>query len=151
MDELSDSQHDEEATISPEEEQRPLSILVVDDEEQMRTVLRLTLTRAGYDVREAEDGETALARLREALPDLILLDVLMPGMDGFEVCRQVRADERTADIPVVILSGKTAARYRQEGIDAGATLYLTKPQMPDQLVRHVADTLNPAEQEPPDR
>jgi CheY-like chemotaxis protein len=144
MIDLSDNAFDEETETTPEDGPRPYSILVVDDEEQVRTVWRLVLTRAGYNVREAEDGETALARLREEVPDLILLDVLMPGMDGIEVCRQVRADSRTAAIPILIVSGKTDPRSRQEGLDAGATLYLTKPQPPEQLLRRVAEVLGQA-------
>lgn len=124
-----------------EEQSRP-TILVVDDEEDIRNMLRLTLTRAGYDVREAEDGEIALERLQGDLPDLILLDVLMPGMDGFGVCREVRADSRTAPIPILMLSARSDSFSRQEGIRAGATQYLTKPQPIDQLLRHVADALN---------
>ena len=119
-------------------------ILIVDDEDEIRTVLRLTLTRAGYDVREAEDGESALESIQDNLPDLILLDVLMPGMDGFEVCRRIRGGTETAHIPILMLSAKTDTRSRQEGMRAGATKYLTKPIAPDQLIRHVADVLNNA-------
>lgn len=124
------------------EEQERLAVLVVDDEEEIRTVLRLTLTRAGYDVREAEDGESALESIQDDLPGLILLDVLMPGMDGFEVCRRVRADSEIASIPILMLSAKTDSRSRQEGLLAGATKYLTKPQAPAQLIQHVTDALN---------
>ena len=116
-------------------------ILVVDDEEEIRTVLRLALTRGGYDVREADSGEAALSLIQEERPDLVLLDVMMPGMDGFAVCRQLRADTQTADLPVIILSAKTDSRSKQEGLEAGATKYLTKPLSPDQLILHVNDTL----------
>ena len=126
------------------EEQERLVVLVVDDEEEIRTVLRLTLTRAGYDVREAEDGESALESIQDDPPGLILLDVLMPGMDGFEVCRRVRADSETVHIPILMLSAKTDTRSREDGILAGATKYLTKPQAPAQLIRHVTDALNNA-------
>ena len=122
-------------------EQERVTILVVDDEEDIRAVLGLILTRAGYDVREAEDGESALVSVERDPPGLILLDVLMPGMDGFEVCRRVRTDPETAHIPILMLSAKTDSRSRQEGISAGATAYLTKPQAPAQLLRHVADAL----------
>ncbi len=132
---------DDRMGVENAEHMRP-AVLVVDDEEDIRNMLRLTLTRAGYDVREAENGEIALERMQGELPDLILLDVLMPGMDGFTVCRQVRADERTAHIPILMLSARSDAGSRQEGIRAGATQYLTKPQPIDQLIRHVADALN---------
>jgi CheY-like chemotaxis protein len=124
----------------PQEQPRPV-ILVVDDEEEIRSVMRLTLTLAGYDVREAGDGERALESLQRHRPDLILLDVLMPGMDGFEVCRRVRANTETAQMPVLILSAKTDARSREEGLDAGATKYLTKPISPPQLLQHIAEVL----------
>ena len=124
------------------QEQERFVILVVDDEEEIRTVLRLTLTRTGYDVREAEDGESALESIQDNLPDLILLDVLMPGMDGFEVCRRIRGGTETAHIPILMLSAKTDTRSRQKGILAGATKYLTKPIAPAQLVQHVDDALN---------
>ncbi len=123
------------------EDRRRAAILVVDDEDDVRTVLRLMLTHAGYDVREAEDGEIALRRIEQEPPDLILLDVLMPGMDGFEVCRRVRENPQTANIPVIILSARKDSRSRQEGFRAGATKYLTKPLAPDQLIWHVSDTL----------
>lgn len=123
---------------------RPPVVLVVDDEEGVRTVLRLALTRAGYDVVEAEDGEAALERVDELLPDLVLLDVMMPGMGGFAVCQTLREDPRTAVLPVIMLSARTDSRSRQAGLRAGATLYLTKPIAVEQLLRHVAEALETA-------
>jgi CheY-like chemotaxis protein len=123
-----------------QEQPRPV-ILVVDDEEEIRSVMRLTLTLAGYEVREAGDGERALESLEKHQPDLILLDVLMPGMDGFEVCRRVRENSEMAQMPVLILSAKTDARSREEGLAAGATKYLTKPISPPQLLQHIAEVL----------
>jgi DNA-binding response OmpR family regulator len=117
-------------------------VLVVDDEEEIREVLRLTLTLAGYDVREAEDGKRALASVEVDPPDLIILDVLMPGMNGFDVCRQVRGDSHSAHIPILMLSARTDARSKAEGLRAGATAYLTKPLAAEQLIRHVADALD---------
>jgi DNA-binding response OmpR family regulator len=117
------------------------TILVVDDEDDIRAVVRLTLTRAGFEVREAADGESALSSVEEELPDLILLDVLMPGIDGFEVCRQLRADERTAELPILIYSAKSDAQSRQDGLDAGATDYLMKPLRPEHLIAHVRRAL----------
>ncbi len=120
-----------------------LVVLVVDDEEDIRGLLRLILSRAGYDVQEAGDGESALAFLQNDLPDLILLDLLMPGIDGFEVCRRVRAGQRTKAIPILILSAMTDSHSRQEGLRAGATKYLTKPLTATQLLEHVGDALDP--------
>ncbi|MDX1412565.1 MAG: response regulator [Candidatus Promineifilaceae bacterium] len=116
-------------------------ILVVDDEVAIRTMLRLTLVRAGYEVTEAENGEDALQKVSEDAPRLVLLDVMMPGMDGFAVCEQLRSDPQTADIPVIIFSAKTDARSKREGKRVGATKYLTKPLTPEQLLFHVEDVL----------
>jgi CheY-like chemotaxis protein len=129
-----------------QERQNRFAILVVDDEEEIRTVMRLTLTLAGYEVREAEDGESALESVQINPPDLILLDVLMPGMDGFEVCRQVRADPATAHIPILILSARTDSLSREAGFRAGATKYLTKPISPPQLLRYIAEALKDVHQ-----
>ena len=141
MESLQNSLVENMQEVGSQEEQEQVVILVVDDEDEIRTVLRLMLTSAGYEVREAEDGESALESVHKDPPDLILLDVLMPRMDGFEVCRRVRADSETAHIPILILSAKTDSRSRQEGMLAGATEYLTKPQSAVQLIRHVADAI----------
>jgi DNA-binding response OmpR family regulator len=120
---------------------RRRTILVVDDEEGIRTVLRLALTRAGYEVVEAEDGEVALERIAEEVPDLVMLDVMMPGMGGYAVCQTLREQPQTAALPVIMLSARTDSRSRQAGLSAGATKYLTKPLAADQLLRHVAEAL----------
>jgi CheY-like chemotaxis protein len=134
---------DESGAGSQNKQERAV-ILVVDDEEEIRRVMRLTLTIAGYEVREAEDGNKALESLQKNPPDLILLDVLMPGMDGFEVCRHVRADSETAHIPILILSARTDSQSREEGFRAGATKYLTKPISPPQLLHQIDEALNDA-------
>ena len=83
------------------------SVLVVDDEPMARTLLRLMLVRAGFDVHEAEDGFDALEKVKKQPPDVMILDVMMPGMDGFTVCEVLRDDQTTAQIPVIMLSAKT--------------------------------------------
>ncbi len=123
------------------EENRVFSLLVVDDEAAIRTVLRLILVRAGYDVAEAENGEEALSKVREEKPDLLLLDVMMPGMDGFSVCEQLRGDPETADLPIIMLSARTDSRSKQESKRVGATKYLTKPLAPDKLLFHIGEAL----------
>ena len=80
-------------------------ILIVDDEDMIRDVLRLNLVRAGYLVSEAESGEEALEKIQERRPDLIILDLMMPGINGFDVCEKIRENEEMADLPVIILSG----------------------------------------------
>jgi putative two-component system response regulator len=102
-------------------------ILVVDDESQNVEVLRRLMTRLGYDVLTALDGESALESVVRERPDLVLLDVNMPGIDGFEVCRRLKADPATRLIPVVLITTLTESEDRVRGIDAGADDFLSKP------------------------
>ncbi len=98
---------------------------MADDEEPVRTAVRRALTLAGYEVELAADGEQALASLAERAPDAILLDVMMPGVDGIEVCRRLRAAGDTT--PVLMLTARDAVGDRVEGLDAGADDYMVKP------------------------
>lgn len=117
------------------------SVLVVDDEPIARTLLRLMLVRAGFEVLEAEDGVDALEKVKENPPDLVILDVMMPGMDGFAVCRAIRQNEAVSTLPVIMLSAKTDTDSINQGLDAGADKYLTKPISPNELTHHVRDAL----------
>jgi DNA-binding response OmpR family regulator len=117
------------------------SILIVDDEPMARTLLRLMLVRSGYEVIEAIDGYDALEKLRTILPDLVVLDVMMPGLSGFEVCSTIRTEKATSRIPVIMLSAKTDTASVSQGMDVGATRYLTKPVSPDELTRQVSGVL----------
>jgi twitching motility two-component system response regulator PilG len=101
--------------------------MVVDDSPTIRKILGLTLERAGYKVVAEPDGESAVERLHHVVPDLILLDIAMPKLDGYEVCKRIKKDARTAHVPVVMLSGKDAFFDKVKGHMAGATEYLTKP------------------------
>jgi twitching motility two-component system response regulator PilG len=103
------------------------TVLVVDDSPTVRKILSLTLERAGYTVVSAPDGEAALVSLDGLVPDLIMLDISMPKLDGYEVCKRIKANARTAHVPVVMLSGKDAFFDKVKGRMAGATEYLTKP------------------------
>ena len=103
------------------------SILVVDDAEELRRLLELMLEQAGYRVALAVDGIDALARVKEVRPDLMLLDLEMPRMDGFEVCRQLKADPGCADIPVIFLTSEDDTRRIADGFELGAVDYVTKP------------------------
>ena len=118
------------------------SVLVVDDEPQARAMLRLIMVRAGFEVVEAKDGYEALDEVARQLPDLMILDIMMPGIDGFYVCEQLRSNERSAALPIIVLSAKTDAESIQRGEEVGATKYLTKPVSPDDLTRHVREVLN---------
>lgn len=118
------------------------TIMVVDDEPMARNLLRLMLVRAGYEVLEAVDGADALRKLRRGTPDLVILDVMMPGVDGYSVCRQLRGSDATVSTPVIMLSARTDARSIDEGLRAGASRFLPKPITADQLTQHVRELLN---------
>jgi signal transduction histidine kinase len=102
-------------------------VLVVDDESDNRLLLREALEATGYLVVEAKDGAEALARIAERLPDVVLLDVMMPGIDGLEVCKRIKSDKRTAPVPVILVTAQRAREDRLNGIVAGADDFLTKP------------------------
>jgi DNA-binding response OmpR family regulator len=124
------------------------SVLVVDDEPMARTLLRLMLVRAGFEVLEAVDGFDALAKVEAQLPDIMILDIMMPGMDGFTVCKTLRENKSTADLPVIMLSAKADVESMNEGLAVGANRYLTKPISPEDLTRHVREALNAAGERP---
>ena len=102
-------------------------ILLVDDEPNLREMLRQMLEMGGFDVIEAEDGLEALEKLEERAPDVLVLDVMMPNLDGVSLCKQLRASAAFADLPILMVSGKTQTRAVQEGLAAGANHYLRKP------------------------
>jgi putative two-component system response regulator len=102
-------------------------ILIVDDESVARMALATLLRREGFDVRDVSDGAAALAECASFRPDLILLDILMPGVDGFEVCRRIKATPETRLTPVVLITGLSATEDRIKGINAGADDFLSKP------------------------
>ena len=116
-------------------------ILVVDDEPMARDLVRLMLQRAGFDVFEAVDGHDALEKVKERLPDLIILDVMMPGLDGFSVCRAIRAEKATATLPIIMLSARTHPDSVQEGLEAGADKYLSKLISRTDLIQNVREAL----------
>ena len=99
-------------------------ILIVDDEPQIRRVVLVILTGAGYEVVDARSGEAALLKFREFLPDLVLLDLNMPGMGGLETCRAIRG---TSDVPIIVLTVRSTEDDKVEALDAGADDYITKP------------------------
>src|SRR5271156_4533867 len=105
----------------------PEKILIVDDESAPRAALEMLLRREGYEVRDAGNGEAALAECAAFRPDLILLDILMPGIDGFEVCRRIKATPETRLTPVVLITGLSRTGDRIQGINAGADDFLSKP------------------------
>jgi DNA-binding response OmpR family regulator len=116
----------------------PLRILIVDDDVELVGLLRFALSAAGYDVVTAFDGEQALARLRDDAPDLVVLDVNLPLLDGFEVLRQLR---RTSQVPVMMLTVRSAEEDEVLGLDLGADDYLKKPFSPKALLARVRSLL----------
>jgi DNA-binding response OmpR family regulator len=119
-----------------------LNVLIADDEESVVELVRVTLEDERIRVIAASDGVAALALAGEIGPDLVLLDVNMPGHDGIEVCRRLRGDVRFARTPIVMLTAATRPEDVRRGLEAGATEYLTKPFSPVRLLTLV-DTLAP--------
>ena len=117
------------------------NILVVDDDRGMRFLLRISLERKGFQVSEAPDGQAAVDQVLVLQPDLILMDVMMPHMDGLTACQTIRNIEGVAHIPIIMMSALTTGRDIQKGLDAGANLYLTKPVSPLTLVETVNQVL----------
>jgi len=110
------------------------TVLVVDDNEDNVQIMSAILLGRGFDVRIARDGKSALASIRQHLPDLILLDVMMPGMDGMEVLDHVKADTRSARIPVIMVTAKSQDQDLLAGYKYGADYYITKPFTSRQLL-----------------
>lgn len=118
------------------------TILVADDDESVRDLLLSLLKEAGYDTLSARDGHEAVALAVEHRPDLALLDVMMPGVDGFEACRAIKADPRTADIPVLLITARAETPSKVQGLDYGATDYITKPFEVPELFARLRSALN---------
>ena len=120
-------------------------LLVVDDEPNLLRAVAACLKAGGYDVSTARSGREALVQLAEAVPDLVVSDVRMPGMDGYQLMRQLRGAPRTALVPIVFLTAKDETADRIEGFRAGVDAYLTKPFEPDELIAVVVAILNRVE------
>jgi DNA-binding response OmpR family regulator len=103
------------------------SVLIVDDEPNILLSLQFLMKNAGYDVRVAEDGDEALAELERAAPDLVLLDVMMPKRDGFDVCQKIRTNPKWKDVRIIILTARGRPVERDKGMALGADDYITKP------------------------
>ena len=116
-------------------------ILLVDDDPDLRLALKVRLKAGGYDVVEAQDGLEALRAVRNETPDLILLDLMLPRLDGYHVCKLLKSDERYQSLPIIILSARGQEKDRALAIEVGASAFLTKPYDPAELTRHIEDSL----------
>jgi DNA-binding response OmpR family regulator len=116
-------------------------ILLVDDEPNLRELLRQMLELGGFDVVEAEDGLEALEKLEVVAPDVMILDVMMPNLDGVSLCKKLRAGTAFAGLPIIMVSGKTQHKAVQEGLAAGANQYLCKPITVQELLQSVRSLL----------
>jgi CheY-like chemotaxis protein len=117
-------------------------IMIAEDEADIRDLISFTLTYAGYQVLSYPNGEELYAAVENEIPDLILLDVRMPVMNGYETCEKIKSNPVTKDIPVVFLSAKGQESEIQAGFDSGASEYLLKPFAPEELAQRVNELLN---------
>lgn len=116
-------------------------ILIAEDERDIRDLITFTLRFAGHEVTATSDGEEAYQMAQQMTPDLILLDVRMPRMNGYDACKKIKASEKTQHIPVVFLSAKGQEAEILTGMEVGATEYIVKPFSPDQLTEQVQEIL----------
>ena len=116
-------------------------VMIVDDEASLRALVRVNLEVDGFDVIEAVDGNDALEKMKELRPDLVLLDIMMPGKDGIEVLEDLAASEELVSIPVILLTAKGEQEDLEKGAALGARGHITKPFDPEQLVRTVKAAL----------
>ncbi len=112
-------------------------ILIVEDEQPIREMVMFALAGAGYDVREAADAREAQARIAERLPDLILLDWMLPGISGIDFARRLKRDELTRDLPVIMLTARAEEEDKVQGLESGSDDYITKPFSPRELVARI--------------
>ena len=125
----------------------PKRVLIVDDEPHILRSLGFVLSRAGYEVLQARSGEDALQQVNEHEPELVFLDIMMPELDGYEVCRRIKKDSEPPAPYVIMLTAKGLEGDRQTGIDAGADEYMTKPFSPSRALERVDRILGTQEQD----
>ena len=116
-------------------------VLVVDDEEPIQELLKYNLEKSGYDVKTASDGFKAVDIAKKFHPDLVLLDIMMPDVDGYEICRHIKKTEKLKHIHVAFMSAKTKEADIQKGYDLGASLYITKPFSTRELIKQVKELI----------
>jgi len=126
-------------------ENRKIRVAVIDDDPDMVKVIRVMLGVMGFDVLEAFSGLKGYAMVKREMPDAVLLDIMMPDIDGFEVLRKLKLDQQTRDIPVVFVSARTGREHVERGLSLGAQGYITKPFRPDQLIGKIKEVLPPGD------
>ena len=112
-------------------------ILVVDDDAAILRIVEVTLQRTGYEVKTAPDGQEALKMLRKLVPDVMILDVNLPGLSGFDLCHIVKRDQRLQHVPVIFFTAQDSPKDFQTGMDSGGIIYLLKPFKPEKLLQSV--------------
>jgi DNA-binding response OmpR family regulator len=121
---------------------KKIKILVSEDNPDIRKILVMRLEINGYDVIQAQDGEEAVGKIKKESPDLVVLDLMMPKMSGFEVCRMIKFDEKYKDLPIIVLSALDQQADREKAIEAGADAYFIKPFDLDLLLSKIKSILN---------
>lgn len=117
-------------------------ILIVDDEPNIVLALELLMKREGYEIQSVDDGQKAFDAVREFRPDLIILDIMMPKMDGYEVCQRIRADASLKDISIIMLTAKGREVEREKGLALGADYYITKPFSTREVMLRIKEILS---------
>jgi DNA-binding response OmpR family regulator len=118
------------------------NIFIADDESGFVATLRSRLEFEGFEVTSAPDGRAALEMIRKALPDLILLDIMMPAVNGYQVCRELKEDPATSPVPILMVTAKSQESDRFWGMEAGADAYITKPFEMDELIGKIRELLD---------
>ena len=116
-------------------------ILVVDDDELVRLALEELLMPEGYEIHTASSGREALDKIKENIYDLLMLDIIMPEMDGIELCRKIREKDDYSEVPIVFLTAKSREEDRSVGLEAGANLFLSKPISPEKLLTLISEAI----------
>jgi chemosensory pili system protein ChpA (sensor histidine kinase/response regulator) len=139
---LEGDRHDDAQALLARQQAAVPTILVVDDSVTVRKVTTRFLEREGYIVHTAKDGVDALAQLQELRPDLMLLDIEMPRMDGFEVAKNVRSSARLKDLPIIMITSRTGDKHRDHAFSLGVNKYMGKPYQEDALIGGIQELLD---------
>jgi DNA-binding response OmpR family regulator len=122
---------------------KKIKVLVSEDNPDIRKILTMRLEINGYDVVQAQDGEEALDKIKKDSPDLVILDLMMPKISGFEVCRMIKFDEKYKDMPIIVLSALDQQADREKAIENGADAYFIKPFDLELLLNKIKSLINP--------